>query len=159
MERSGRRWLAGLAVLMAWAPVAARAAPERAQVWWPERQWVFVADRDGGTVQVLAVRSGLTPVAVLRQRERTAVRGIAVDPRGARAWVLGPRGLDQHDAASGRLLARYVAPEGVELEGFEPADGHSLRVRGGGRLFEPRPGCGCLARVAVVPSAQDVPAR
>ena len=94
--------------------------------------------------------SGLTPVAVLRQRERTAVRGIAVDPRGARAWVLGPRGLDQHDAASGRLLARYPAPEGVALEAFEPADGHSLRVRGGGRLFEPRPGCGCLARVAAV---------
>ena len=146
----------GLIALIGLLPLLAQAGGARAQVWWPERQWVFVADRDGGSVQVLALRSGLTPVAVLRQRNRSAVRGIAVDPRAVRAWVLGPRELDLHDAANGRLIAHYAAPAGMLLEGFEPADGRSLRVRGGGALFEPRPGCGCLARVDAVLTGREM---
>ena len=146
----------GLIALIGLLPLLALAGGARAQVWWPERQWVFVADRDGGSVQVLALRSGLTPVAVLRQRNRSAVRGIAVDPRAVRAWVLGPRELDLHDAANGRLIAHYAAPAGMLLEGFEPADGRSLRVRSGGALFEPRPGCGCLARVDAVLTGREM---
>ena len=106
--------------------------------------------------QEAAVLRAADTQSVLRQRDRSAVRGIAVDPRAVRAWVLGPRELDLHDAANGRLIAHYAAPAGMLLEGFEPADGRSLRVRSGGALFEPRPGCGCLARVDAVLTGREM---
>jgi hypothetical protein len=88
----------------------------RVDVYWPERQWVFVADGRSGAVQALALGRGITPLAMMREPARSGVRAMLLDKAGARLWVLGAHALDVHDAADGRLLAHWRAPEGVELE-------------------------------------------
>ncbi|WP_374500272.1 hypothetical protein, partial [Zoogloea sp.] len=76
----------------------------------PDLKWVLVTQAEGSAVQVLDLSRGVTPLATLRTEGRGRVLAVHLQRQGRRVWVLGERGLDVHDAYSGRLVERWRVP-------------------------------------------------
>jgi hypothetical protein len=79
-----------------------------ARVWQaPDLGWVLRTTEGAGSVQVLDVRQGIKPLAVLRSQGRPAVLDVRVDSRTRQVWLRSEAGVDLHDAYSGRLLGHW----------------------------------------------------
>ncbi|MBK6656169.1 hypothetical protein [Zoogloea sp.] len=120
----------------------------------PDLKWVLVTQAEGSTVQVLDLSRGVTPLATLRTEGRGRVLAVHLQREGRRVWVLGDRGLDVHDAYSGRLVERWHVPEGVRPEGLQATTGGRPLVRSGNRRYE-----ALLGAAFLVPAATRVSMR
>lgn len=102
----------------------------------PDLKWVLVAQAGGSAVQVLDLSRGVTPLATLRTAGRGRLLAVHLQREGRRVWMLGERGLDVHDAYSGRLLERWALPEGLRPERLEAGPGGRPRVVSGAQRHE-----------------------
>lgn len=102
----------------------------------PDLKWVIVTQGSGSAVQVLDLSRGVTPLATLRTAGRGRLLAVHLQREGRRVWVLGERGLDVHDAYSGRLLEHWATPEGLQPERLEAGPGGRPRVVSGAQRHE-----------------------
>ncbi len=109
-----------------------------------ELQWVLLAPDGGGTVQVIDVRRGVTPLATLRSRQRGPIVALHVQAASRRVWVLADNGLDAHDGFSGRLLGHWPAPAGVRLDRLEADGAGRPTAWSGAQAFEAVSGAAAL---------------
>lgn len=124
-------------------PAPAAAAAERVFGEAPALGWVLLAGPGPGQLRVFDVRRGVMPLATL-QGARRALRGVEVDVRRRRVWVLAPASLDLHDGFSGRLLGHWAAPAGVTLRQLALDAAGQARVTGEGGVYEVAAGRGEL---------------
>ena len=75
---------------------------------WPEQRVVFVADEQIGTVLSLVENDSSRLVAKTDVPLRSSVRSMVLDKTLNRLWVLGPKGIDVHDARS-LELKKHIA--------------------------------------------------
>ncbi|MBL8453993.1 MAG: hypothetical protein JNK97_14710 [Zoogloea sp.] len=117
------------------APAGAAAAGE-VLLEAPDLKWVIVTQAGGSAVQVLDLSRGVTPLATLRTAGRGRLLAVHLQREGRRVWVLGERGLDVHDAYSGRLLEHWATPEGLRPERLEAGPGGRPQVVSGAQRHE-----------------------
>ncbi len=101
----------------------------------PDLKWVLVSQAGGSAVQVLDLSRGVTPLATLRTAGRERLLAVHLQREGRRVWMLGERGLDVHDAYSGRL-EHWALPEGLRPERLEARLGGRPLVTSGERRYE-----------------------
>mgnify|MGYP002145020755 CR=1 FL=1 len=133
MRQSGFRLLVIFLAAVPMAPAWAAGV----EAYCAELQWVLLAPDGGGTVQVIDVRRGVTPLATLRSRQRGRIVALRVQVANRRVWVLADNGLDVHDGFSGRLLGHWPAPDGARLDRLEVDASGRLSVWSGTQCFEP----------------------
>ena len=132
MSRSVRHCLSALALVVA----AGTAVAGDVLLDAPDLKWVIVTQAGGNAVQVLDLSRGVTPLATLRTAGRGRLLAVHLQREGRRVWVLGERGLDVHDAYSGRLLEHWATPEGLQPQRLEAGPGGRPRVVSGAQRHE-----------------------